>query len=306
MTKNVVLAITTALTFGFVACGNNEKTTNRTVVSSSDGEEQQVVLSKPAVGDSYVIDINKATHIELVWIPSGEYMMGSRLQPNEIIELYAISSVLRDGYSKSLQSELPLHKVEISKGFWMSKYEVTYEQFYAVIGEEYPFRESMSNHPARVEYEDAERFCSALTKVAKAQCRLPTEAEWEYACRAGTESLYSFGDNVEQLSDYAWYSRSSLGSGKEVGQKKPNPWGLYDMHGSIEELCLDFIDQYPYEGQSFYANSPVIDPINTTDGNGKNEHVVRGGHWNWDAVSARSAARSFGDKGGVRLVVTRD
>ncbi len=141
----------------------------------------------------------------------------------------------------------------------------------------------------------AKMFCKWLTERTGHYYRLPTEAEWEYACRAGTTTAYSFGDDVEQLGEYAWYYDNS-GDDREVnyhlvGEKKPNPWGLYDIHGNVAEWCLDqyFEDAY----SKFDPKTPTLNPLEVPTK--LYPRVVRGGSWNDDADRLRNAAREMSD-----------
>ena len=134
-------------------------------------------------------------------------------------------------------------------------------------------------------WHDAVEFCRKLSKrpaekAAGRVYRLPTEAQWEYACRAGTTTNYSFGDDGSDLGDYAWYRENSNSSTHPVGGKQPNAWGLYDMHGNVWEWCSDWYGDYP--------DRAVTDPTGTRTGSSR---VRRGGSWNYDAEVCRSANR---------------
>ncbi|MFW6170658.1 MAG: formylglycine-generating enzyme family protein [Planctomycetota bacterium] len=130
-------------------------------------------------------------------------------------------------------------------------------------------------------------FCEELSEKEGSSYRLPTEAEWEYACRGGTRSVYSFGDDDSGLGDYAWFRNNTYDVDEKhahvVGQKKPNPWGLYDMHGNVWERCSDRYDK------EYYSGSPGSDPTGPASGS---DRVSRGGGWLRPAGYCRSASRS--------------
>ena len=134
----------------------------------------------------------------------------------------------------------------------------------------------------QVTWNDAVAYCDWLSRESGAKYRLPTEAEWEYACRAGTTTEYSCGDGTEQLGEYAWYGNSGNGRSSPVGTKRPNPFGLFDMHGSTREWCADWY------GKSWYKQSPTEDPVGPDTGTG---HVLRGGKWLNKPPYLRSAFR---------------
>jgi formylglycine-generating enzyme required for sulfatase activity len=136
----------------------------------------------------------------------------------------------------------------------------------------------MTQHAART-------FCKWLSAKTGRYYRLPTEAEWEYACRAGTTTAYSFGDDVEKLDEYAWYFDNSGAQYQKVGQKKPNPWGLHDMHGNVAEWVLDQYREDGYVGRSGLVKNPLVVPETLYP------RVVRGGSWDDDPDRLRSAAR---------------
>ena len=133
----------------------------------------------------------------------------------------------------------PVHEVML-QGFEIGAYEVTQAQYAAVIGNNPSFFQGNDNNPVvEVSWYDARTFCTQLSVMTGRTFTLPSEAQWEYACRAGTTTLYSFGDDDTLLGNYAWYSTNSGNQTHPIGTKLPNNWGLYDMHGNVDELCLD-------------------------------------------------------------------
>ncbi|MEO8269667.1 MAG: SUMF1/EgtB/PvdO family nonheme iron enzyme [Aureliella sp.] len=165
------------------------------------------------------------------------------------------------------------HKVTISEAFYLGQFEVTQDEFEKVTGTN-PSSITGSLHPVEtLGWKDAVAFCKQLSelpeeKAAGRAYRLPTEAEWECACRAGSETPFSFGESAKLLHDHAWYAENSKNQHHPVGEKKPNQWGLYDMQGNVYEWCNDWYDDYPSEA--------VIDPQGPIRGS---ERVVRGGSW---------------------------
>jgi formylglycine-generating enzyme required for sulfatase activity len=143
----------------------------------------------------------------------------------------------------------------------------------------------------------AMEYCRWLSAMTGKTYRLPTEAEWEYACRAGTTSAYSFGDDPKKLGEYAWSSDNSDGAPQTGGKKKPNPWGLYDMHGNLAEWCLDQYDKSSYSKLKAGALGPVLLPTER-----RYPRVVRGGSWDDGAALLRSGAR----RGSVKEWSKRD
>jgi formylglycine-generating enzyme required for sulfatase activity len=142
---------------------------------------------------------------------------------------------------------------------------------------------AMSQHGAK-------KYCHWLSAKTGHFYRLPTEAEWEYACRAGTKTAYFFGDDAAQLPEYGWFEKNSDFKYQKVGKKKPNPWGLYDIHGNIAEWCLDQYDPGFYGKTAAGAVGPWNFPTLHYP------HVARGGHWDDQAEALRSAARRHSDK----------
>jgi len=220
--------------------------------------------------------------MEFRLIPAGSFLMGSP-----------------DGDREARDFEKPQHPVTISRPFHLSRHEVTQAQWEAVMGSN-PYTLDRSNpfyglpgmaeritrpdHPATVSWIDAQRFIARLNeREGGSRYRLPTEAEWEYAARAGTNTVYSFGNDAADLGRHAWYGEDfATGGTHPVGGKAPNPWGLFDIHGNAWEWVQDWYDP------AYYAHSPATDPQGPRQGT---ERVVRGGSWHTTATSWRTAFR---------------
>jgi len=212
--------------------------------------------------------------IEMVLIPGGTFTMGDEDEP-----------------------DAPPHEVTISP-FHMDKYLVTQEQYERVMGDNPARWKAKTNPIEQVRWSDAVKFCNARSRLEGLEpcysletweCsfdangyRLPTEAEWEYACRAGAKTAYFFGDSVSQLGDYAWFEKNAGGHPQPVGQKKPNAWGLYDICGNLWQWCNDFY------GVEYYTQSPRENPRGPKEGDTK---VVRGGAWKFSADNCRCGYR---------------
>jgi formylglycine-generating enzyme required for sulfatase activity len=207
----------------------------------------------------------------------------------------------------------PQHSVRITRPFYLGIYPVTQGQFRKVTGENPShFKESDGLPVEYVDWLSSISFCNSLSyreglprfyqiafdykRVDVSDWtgpgyRLPTEAEWEYACRAGTTTRYNFGDDAALLDEFGWYRQNSHGRTHPVCQKRPNDWGLYDMHGNVWEWCWD---EYKPD---YYRKSPKIDP---TGPSGHWDHAIRGGSWGNDARSARSEFRLGYSRGEAR------
>ena len=201
--------------------------------------------------------------MELVLIPPGEFMMGSE---------------------KGDPDEKPVHKVMISKPFYLGKYEVTQAQWQEVMGTNPSHFKGDANRPVeRVSWKMVQEFINKLNaREGHNLYRLPTEAEWEYAARAGSATKYSFGDEDALLEQYAWYNKNDKGTTHPVGQLKPNAWGLYDMQGNVWE--------WVYDWRGPYASGQGVDPQGPATGNARG---YRGGGWGYGAVRCRVADRSY-------------
>ena len=172
------------------------------------------------------------------------------------------------------------HRVTLTEGFWLGKYEVTQAQWQAVMGSNPSEFEGPNLPVENVSWEDCQEFIARLSAEDEGTFWLPTEAEWEYACRAGSRTSFCSGDSDSGLGEYAWYGENSAGSTHPVGQKRANAWGLHDMHGNVREWCEDWEESYP--------SGPVRNPTGPSRGW---DRVLRGGSWNHSARHCRSAAR---------------
>jgi formylglycine-generating enzyme required for sulfatase activity len=257
---------------------------------SGKGDVHASVVRRPDAGPALKTaasrgPIENSIGMKLKLIPAGEFVMGSP-----------------DNDEGAGPEEKPQHKVRISP-FYLGIYEVTQAQYKAVMGNTPSSFKGSDDLPVeKVSWLDAVKFCNELGEKeglksfyeleagtarvpdwAGSGYRLPTEAEWEYACRAGSATAFSFGDDIKApLGDFAWFGGNSEGKTHRVGQKRPNAFGLYDMHGNVWEWCSDWY------GGAYYRHSPVDDP----PGAGQATHrVMRGGSWFLDPQYARSASR---------------
>ncbi|MFI5461343.1 MAG: bifunctional serine/threonine-protein kinase/formylglycine-generating enzyme family protein [Isosphaerales bacterium] len=238
--------------------------------------------------DSSNVFLSGRHRLKMARVTEGEFVMGSELD----------------------ESERPPHRIRIGSPFLLGVCPVTQALYSAIAGSP-PlslFKGRDLNPVDTVSWFDAVRFCNLLSasdglkpyyeiradgrihEHGGTGYRLPTEAEWEYACRGGCASSYSYGDDAEQLGDYAWYQQNSESSTHEVGQLAPNGLGLHDMHGNVWEWCWDWYAPYP--SRSAAGLSSVPDPRGPAEGS---ERVLRGGSWNADIHQLRSAARNSYD-----------
>ncbi|MBL8853076.1 MAG: formylglycine-generating enzyme family protein [Planctomycetaceae bacterium] len=220
--------------------------------------------------------VTNSVNMELVLIPAGTFAMGS-----------PTGEAGRDINETQ-------HEVTIKQEFYLGAYEVTQAQYREVMGKNpshFAAKQDIpdsSNHPVeQVTWEEADEFCRRLStrpeeKAAGRVYRLPTEAEWEYACRANSITTFSFGNEIMQLDEYAWYQANCNRTTQAVGQKKPNAWGLYDMHGNVGEWCADWYALYPPDAG--------FDPTGPANGTYR---VYRGGSWLFDATGCRTSYRYY-------------
>jgi formylglycine-generating enzyme required for sulfatase activity len=230
---------------------------------------------------SSVVEIVTKSGIGMVAVPGGEFLMGN---------------------NQGNPDEAPAHKVKVS-GFLMDKFEVTHEMFTkAQLPNPSHWQTNPNNPVERVRWRDAKQYCNERSlmeglkpcydeKTADWNCdysangyRLPTEAEWEYACRAGTEGPYDFGA-PDKLRQYAWFAANSDKQTHPAGQKKPNRWGLYDMYGNVSEWCEDVYDP------AYYKESRAGDPQGPPSPGKDVRRVIRGGNWKSSLDMCRATFR---------------
>lgn len=253
------------------------------VISNGDG------LIRVEIPMFFRVRVSNPDPSKLTWIEPGTFIMGSPANEAE------------------RRPEENQHEVTISRGFWIGKYEVTQKEYTEIMGNNPSFFDELGDdYPVEsVDWNDATQFCAELTEHKREEgrlpegyeYRLPTEAEWEYACRAGTKTAFHYGAalvsgmaNFEGRGEYV----SSIGSFENtegiyiglpapVGSYEPNAWGLYDMHGNVKEWCLDKFGDYP--------QGPITDPRGPEHGS---SNVFRGGSWDEPARICRSAQREWG------------
>ncbi len=250
-------------------------------IAPFDAEEARVHQESWAEHLGVEVEIENPIGMQLRLIPPGEFMMGSP-----------------ESEEGRRDDESPQHRVRITRPFYLGVYPVTQSEWASVMGNNPSAFSSDGRNSDRVSglspddfpvemvsWEDAQEFIGELNERSEETGwvhRLPTEAEWEHACRAGTTTRYYFGVDEAELGEYAWFRVNSGSRPHPVGQKRPNAWGLYDMHGNVWELCFDWYSA------DYYANSPLEDP---TGPEGGSNRVFRGGGWSSTARACRSAFR---------------
>ncbi len=217
--------------------------------------------------------------MKFAWIPPGTFRMGGDQHDDE----------------------KPVHRVTLSKGCFMGVHPVTQAQWEAVMGSNPSHFQGADRPVETVTWDDCQDFCERLAKQVGKAVRLPTEVEWEYACRAGTTSDYWSGSDEAALKKVGWYAGNSDKQTKAVGKLGPNPWGLYNVHGNVWEWCRDWHGPYP--------TSDVSDYIGVKE---SEYRVLRGGSWNRDPSYCRAAYRGWsapsyrGFNAGCRVVFCQD
>ena len=212
-----------------------------------------------STGDTRTITLPGGAEMEMIYCAPGSFMMGSSED---------------EEYRDDDETQ---HKVTLTKGFWLGKYPVTQSQWESVMGDN-PFCDEGDDNPVdSVSWDDCKEFIKKINSRFNFTARFPTEAEWEYACRAGNGEAYSGTGDLDEM---GWYDENSEYETHPVGEKEPNDWGFYDMHGNVWEWCADWSGSYPTKA--------VTDPKGPTSGDLR---VLRGGSWLHNAGGCRSALR---------------
>ena len=229
--------------------------------------------SDDPTGKNITIPLSDTVNLDMIWIKPGTFLMGGELGRNNEIQ----------------------HEVTLTKEYWIGKYEVTQAQYETIMASNPSMFKGDDMPVDNISWDHAMSFCKALTEIEKTAGRLPegyeytlpTEAQWEYACRAGTTTDLNSGKNLSsagacpEMDEVGWYAGNSEGVFQPVGQKKANAWGLYDMHGNVQEWCLDWYEEN-------YPTSAVTDPQGPNSGS---DRICRGGDWSQLAYSCCSANR---------------
>lgn len=230
----------------------------------------QANVPNEALPKTASVDLGGGLSMEFVLIPPGVFQMGS---PAEIGD----------------SDEKPKHQVSLTKPFFLGKFEVTQAQWMQLMRSN-PSHFKGENRPVdNVSWNDCLRFLEKLAAKTDRTFSLPTEAQWEYACRAGTDTRWNFGDSPVPITEYAWVGQESRSTTHPVGQKKPNPWGLHDLYGNLGEWCADWYGNP-------YPKGDAVDPQGPPSGQSK---VIRGGAWGDDPSNARSAYRNANGPAGA-------
>ena len=242
-----------------------------------------VMAQEVKPGKVDVVDFGEGVKLEMVLIPAGKFKMGSKKNPVDPFSNIKVE--------QPPEGECPQHEVTLTKPFYMGKYEVTQDQWFKIMGENRSKEKGRKLPVTNVSWESCQDFIKILNAKTNGGYRLPTEAEWEYACRAGTTTAYSFGDTINPKdANYKGSLNDNEGQGREgfnpnkpvaVGSYRPNAFGLYDMHGNVWEWCNDF--------GANYSSGSVIDPGGPEEGY---RRVYRGGSFNYPERVARSSQRS--------------
>ena len=226
--------------------------------------------------------LRAAAPAERTLAPTATVALGGGLKM-EFVLIQPGSFIMGSDENTGDGDESPQRKVAITRPFYLGKFEVTQAQWITVMGDNPSEFKGASRPVDTVSWNDCQRFLAKLGARTGRKFALPTEAQWEFGCRAGTTTTWSFGDSDGVAGDYAWLGGNSGGTTHPVGGKKPNAWGLHDMHGNVWEWCADFYAKHAYAG------GDAADPFGPPPTEG---HVLRGGAWGEHPNNARSAGRN--------------
>jgi formylglycine-generating enzyme required for sulfatase activity len=282
------------LSFGFLVAA--VLLTRTPLARTAPAEPPPAAPPVPAVDLGSLSDLAEVTldGIVFVKIPAGQFLMGTADTQRAALQAAGM-------WLPTQEDERPAHRVTITRPFLMGKFEVTQAQWTAVIAKDPPGttrreKEAIKapaafkgeNLPVEsVSWRDVQAFLERLNRGGGGKYRLPTEAEWEYAARAGGDSLYGLGAGgavvtADTLGEFGWFRANASSKTQPVGSRKPNAWGLHDMLGNVWEWCQDF-----YTPKA-YTSAPATDPVNTAE---TSEHVYRGGSWFLEPHQLRPAFR---------------
>ncbi|MGD0088882.1 MAG: bifunctional serine/threonine-protein kinase/formylglycine-generating enzyme family protein [Planctomycetota bacterium] len=232
--------------------------------ADADAKKKAEAAEKTVPAKALSLDLGNTVKLALILLPAGKFLMGS-------------PETEKDRLPAETQ-----HEVTISQPFYMGKYEVTQEQYEAVMGNNPSELKGPKNPVEAVSWEDGQEFCKKLSAKTGMTIQLPTEAQWEYACRAGTKTRFHSGDEEGDLDSVGWYSGNADKKAHPVGEKKSNAWGLYDIHGNVWEWCADWYGEY--------QAGAATDPTGPATGNLR---VLRGGSWRSGPRNCRAAFRNW-------------
>ena len=281
--KRIILTVALAgLAAGLVGCHRPPRD------NAKSAQDVKALLTERPKAFTNSIDM------KMVLIPAGEFLMGSKLSPKECVTLYGDRE---EFWAKAIACEKPVHIVGVGEPFYMGVTEVTQAQWKAVMGTNPSIHQGDDRPVEMVSWHEATEFCKKLSAKEKGTYRLPTEAEWEYACRAGTTTRYCYGDDERRLGRCAWYG-GSIGPMRVFGitmvrayygihpvaGKKPNVWGLYDMHGNALEWCQD-VWHWDYSGTPTDGSAWL-------EGGEQKLRVLRGGAFDYPHWYVRCAFRA--------------
>ena len=290
--------------------------TPRSAIAPFDAKQAKVHQAAWAKHLGVPVDYANSIGMKFILIPPGEFTMGSpQAEIDEAVQAIGDNDWENWFWQRCTKSEGPQHKVRLTKPIYLGVHEVTQAEFESVMGNNpsafapqgnggfFVAGLNTTNHPVEmVTWNDAAEFCAKLSQLEKLQpfylrdgesvtplagtgYRLPTEAQWEFACRAGTTTKFSCDERFENLESIAWLDRNSSRRTHSVGELKANPFGLHDMHGNVWEFVEDAWEQTYYEQ---FRNQPAIDPRGAP-ANGS--HILRGGHWRSNASICRASSR---------------